>query len=137
MKPKLLLAFVFVTLFIICLGILLAWSFHPNEELVSKREWSILQGVEFKYRRKLIGEAQFITVDGYSLVGVRGSNERKNIWIMLNPKNPPYYKQLPEGDYTLSERDLEEILASGGVTSTVEGCLKSHVNTEPNPADKQ
>jgi len=98
-----------------------------NEELASKAEWSVVQSVESQHRDKLTAKIEVVKLDEYSLVGIPVHDSRKEIWIMLNPRNPPYYKQLPEGSYTLSKKDLESILASGVVISTVENCLASLV----------
>ena len=102
-------------------------AIFSNEELASKPEWSIVQAVEWRHRDNPGNKLEIVKVDEYSLVGIPVGDSRKEIWIMLNPRNPPYYKQIPEGTYRLSKEDLQMILGSGVVTSTVENCLKSHI----------
>jgi len=98
-----------------------------SEELASKVEWSIVQSVEFQYRDGNERRIKIVKVDDYALAGVPVSATGRKIWVMLNSRNPPYYKQLPKGDFSLSKEDLKLILASGVVSSTVENCLESHV----------
>nr|WP_321349265.1 hypothetical protein [uncultured Methanoregula sp.] len=105
-----------------------------GEELVSKVEWSVVQAVQYQHRDETSDRVRIVKMDGYSLVGIPVHDARKEIWIMLNTRNSPYYKQLPKGNYTLSANDLKTILASGVVVSTVANCLESHVN-DLNQAD--
>jgi hypothetical protein len=98
-----------------------------NEELASKVEWSVVQSVDWQHRDKPGDKVEIARMDEYSLVGVPVSDSRKEIWIMLNAKNPPYYKQLVAGNYKLSKQDFKTILASNIVSSTVANCLESHV----------
>ena len=98
-----------------------------NEELASKPEWSIVQSVESQDRDEPSHKVEIVKIDEYSLLGIPVNDARKKIWIMLNPRNPPYYKQIPQGSYALSREDLKRVLASGGVSSTVANCLESHV----------
>lgn len=99
-----------------------------NEELASKVEWSVVQAVEWQHRDKPSDGIDIVKMNEYSLAGIPVQDGRKKIWIMLNPQNPPYYKQLPRGNYRLSGEDLKRILESKVVVSTVENCLESHVD---------
>jgi hypothetical protein len=103
---------------------------HSNEELASKVEWSVVQAVSSQDGKKPSDKIEVVKMDDYSLVGIPVHDARKEIWIMLNSQNPPYYKQLPKGSYVLTEEDLKKILTSGVVTSTVENCLESHVESQ-------
>src|SRR5438067_1145774 len=98
-------------------------ALSSNEELASKAEWSVVQSVESQHRDRPGIKIEVVKFEEYSLVGIPVHGGRKQIWIMLNPRNAPYYKQLPEGNYQLSKEDLKSILASGGVISTVQNCL--------------
>ena len=102
-------------------------AIFTNEELASKPEWSIVQAVEWRHRDNPGNKIEVVKVDEYSLVGIPVGDSGKEIWIMLDPRNPPFYKQIPQDTYRLSKEDLKMILASGVVTSTVENCLKSHI----------
>lgn len=110
----------------------LGWYFHPpsctgdgRESLLDKREWSILQALEFRRRGAPITGIEFTTDEDYKIICLPGVSGGR-VWIMLNPKRPPYYKQLPQEDYTLSEDQLAEILRTQQPISTVEECLSSH-----------
>jgi hypothetical protein len=126
MKRPLLILLAVAAVLIIC-GWLVCRDIFSNEELASKPEWSAIQIIELQHRDKPSGGIEFVKVGEYSIVGLPVPDARKEIWIMLNPKHPPYYKQLPDGGYTLSKEDLKKILASGVVSSTVQNCLESHV----------
>jgi hypothetical protein len=121
----------FIGLALAVVLVLCGWQAYrglfSNEELASKVEWSIVQAVESQHNSKPADKIEFVNMDGYSLAGIPVHDARKEIWIMLNPRNPPYYKQLPKGSYTVSGEDLKNMLASGVVVSTVANCLESHV----------
>jgi hypothetical protein len=97
-------------------GFLVASVFY-NPELRAKPEWSELQGVEFEWRDKSIESFPFFQQrDGYSAVCVLASDGKQKIWILLNPKVEPFYKQMPGvGDYRLTVGDLKKIVAFGSV----------------------
>ncbi len=126
MKRPLLIGLAVIFVLIVC-GWLVYRDIFSNEELASKVEWSVVQAVEAQHEDKHSGKIEIVKLDEYSVVGIPVPDARKEIWIMLNPRNPPFYKQLPQGSYALSKEDLKTILASGVVTSTVENCLESHV----------
>jgi hypothetical protein len=126
MKRLLLIVVAVAAVLVIC-GWLVYRDIFSNEELASKPEWAAIQIIELQHRDRPSTGIEFVKVGKYSIVGLPVPDARKEIWIMLNPHNPPYYKQLPDGSYTLSKDDLKKILASGVVTSTVENCLGSHV----------
>ena len=126
MKRQFFIGFAVISLFVIC-GWLVYRGISSDEELASKPEWSAIQVTELQHRDRPSNQIEFVIVGEYSIVGIPVGDVRKKVWIMLNPQNPPYYKQLPKGIYTLSEEDLKNVLSSGKVTSTVETCLESHV----------
>jgi hypothetical protein len=93
-----------------------------------KREWSVLQGLEYKTREDRADDMQFRTVEEFEVVGIPRSGAPP-IWVMLNPSHPPFYKQMPEGNYTLSANDIQAIVSGHRVTSTVEEVFRSHLPT--------
>jgi transcription elongation factor len=126
MKRSLFIGLALAVVLVVC-GWLVYRNIFSNEELASKVEWSIVQAVESQHHDKPGDEIEVVKMDDYSLVGIPVHDTRKEIWIMLNSRNSPYYKQLPQGSYALSKEDLKKILASGVVASTVENCLESHL----------
>jgi hypothetical protein len=92
-----------------------------------KHEWSILQSLEATHRDSPISDLEFSERDGYHILCVPAAGNSKRVWIMLDPRNPPFYKQLPHDGYSLSRKQYERITASRHATSTVEESLLSHV----------
>jgi len=98
-----------------------------RESFGEKHEWSILQSHEYDARENLVATPKFIGADGYVLLLVPSSDGSKNIWIMLSPKSPPFYKQMPQGNYGISRSLLDTISRQGIASSTVQEVLASHV----------
>lgn len=98
-----------------------------RESLGDKHEWSILQSHEYGSRQRPVSTPRFTNAEGYVLLVVPSSDGTQNIWIMLSAKSPPYYKQLPEGNYTISRSLLDTISQQGIASSTVQEALASHV----------
>jgi hypothetical protein len=72
-----------------------------RESFGDKHEWSILQSLEAMNRDKPISDLEFSERAGYHILYAPAANQ-KRVWIMLDPKSPPFYKQLPHGKYSLS-----------------------------------
>lgn len=98
-----------------------------RESSGDKREWSILQNKELQLRQSVVDAPEFVEVEGYSLLVIPTDNQSRNIWIMLAPKSPPFYKQLPQGNYTIPRSLLDTIARQRMASSTVEEVLASHV----------
>jgi hypothetical protein len=87
-------------------------------ELDNKSEWSVLQYVEQKNRdlgsgSRLMFE-QSEAIAPYRTVGVREDPTKQWIWILLNPKQAPFYKQLPrEATVAISRIDFDRIVKDG------------------------
>ena len=98
-----------------------------RESSGDKHEWSILQVREYGARQHPVAAPTFSDADGYVLLTVPSHDKSKNIWIMLSPKSPPFYKQMPQGGYTISHGLLNVIATQGIASSTVQEVLASHV----------
>lgn len=98
-----------------------------RESFGDKREWSILQTREYAARQHLVSAPTFSSADGYVLLTVPSLDRSKNIWVMLFPKSPPFYKQLPQGNYAISHSLLDAIAKQRVASSTVQEALASHV----------
>ena len=92
-----------------------------------KHEWSILQSLEATHRDSPISDLEFSERAGYHILCVPGAGNSKRVWIMLDPRNPPFYKQLPHDSYSLSQEQYQQITDTRHTTSTVEESLSSHV----------
>jgi hypothetical protein len=97
---------------------------NTRESPGEKTEWSVLQSAEFNGRSTLETSPGLRSIQGYELLVVPG-NDRKNVWIMLNPKSPPYYKQLPTGQFILPKGFVEQLVQQGKLGYTVEHVLAS------------
>lgn len=97
-----------------------------RESMGGKREWSILQSLEYDYRQKSIDKIEFKDIDEYHMVCLQSESGQRT-WIMLNPKYPPFYKQMPQVQFSLSPDELNRIRNYQSFTSTVEVCLASHL----------
>ena len=97
-----------------------------KETLGEKSEWSLLQAVEHQERQSKLAEPIVKTINGSKVLGVRsvGGN---NIWLLLNVQSPPYYKQLPEGNYEISREFLSALKANENLSYTVSHVLESHI----------
>lgn len=102
---------------------------NARETAGEKIEWSVLQSAEFKGRNVLETRPAVRSIQGYELLVVLGQDSR-NIWIMLNPKSPPYYKQLPAGEFTLPKSYVEQLIHQGKLGYTVEQVLVSSVGAQ-------
>src|SRR5437867_7615251 len=59
-----------------------------------KREWSILQALEFRHRSVPITGLESQTLEGYEVIVVPGADNQQRTWIMLAPRHPRFYKQV-------------------------------------------
>jgi hypothetical protein len=124
-RPRLVHHFVFALLLCACSG-----GGDGRESFGDKQESSILQGVEFKTRNSPLISPEFLTVENYELMAVPSLANGSRIWIMLRPQSPPFYKQLPAGNYTVAKELVRELARSHRISSTVEEVLRSHVVQE-------
>ncbi|MDQ2989118.1 MAG: hypothetical protein M3R60_08465 [Pseudomonadota bacterium] len=78
------------------------------ETFGEKSEWSILQGIEFQTRETPLSEPVVRMVFDHEVLGVKGASG-ENIWILLRTESPPFYKQMPEGQYDLPVALVEKL----------------------------
>lgn len=111
---------------------LLAWRLYSGcdgdgaESFGDKHEWSILQVLESRSRGTAISQLEFSQHEEYRIVALPALTGERT-WIMLNPHSPPFYKQMPQTNYSLTEEQYQQIVRTQHPTSTVELCLSSHV----------
>jgi len=70
------------------------------------------------------------TLEGYEVIVVPGADNQQRIWIMLAPRHPPFYKQVPEGSYWLARDEVGQLARKHKISSTVEQVLRSHLRPE-------
>ena len=91
-----------------------------------KREWSVLQGLESSRRHEKIDKIEFSHHAEYWIVCVPRHDDHTRIWIMMDPASPPFYKQMPKGNYWLTKEQIEEIRLKTNPITTVLQALESH-----------
>lgn len=94
-----------------------------------KQEWAALQAIELDTREHSLSEPVLRRVQDREVLGVRGSSGN-NIWILLKPEAPPWYKQLPEGQYELPLSLVERLRREDRLSPVVETVLRSHVHEQ-------
>ena len=82
------------------------------ESLGNKSEWSILQGVEHEHRTSSVRAPVVISVSGRRVAGLPRTDGPGLVWVLLNPKHDPLYKQLPDGQFSLSAAQLASLQVS-------------------------
>jgi hypothetical protein len=91
-----------------------------------KSEWSTLQAIELQTRNNSLSEPVVRLVFEREVLGVKGASG-DNIWILLRPESPPFYKQIPEGQYDLPAALVEKLEHERRLSYTVGAVLRSHV----------
>src|SRR4051812_48905948 len=95
------------------------------ETFGEKHEWSILQTIELQAREQPLGEPVVRKVLDREVLGVRSASG-KNIWILLRTESPPFYKQMPTGQYDLPGALVEKLAHEHRLSYTVGVVLSSH-----------
>ena len=115
-----------IPLLIFC-GLIFGCSLgHDPESAAAKHENSVLEAVSAQGEETHITGLELRDVEDYHFASVPSNGHR--IWVMLNPENEPYYKQMPKGDFSLSRMDFEAIEKSHQASLTVLSCLESHIS---------
>ena len=117
---------VLTALSVACVATLLGCSENQR-----KSEWAFLQNTESQFRGKPVSEITFYSKGEFHAVGIRSEQSGANVWVLLNPKTTPLYKQMPQGQFSITETELQKIADSGNVNETVMACLESHVVKQP------
>ena len=99
------------------------------ETFGEKSEWSTLQAIEFETRNELLSEPVVRNVHDREVLGIKGASE-ENIWVLLRTESPPYYKQMPNGQYDLPVALVDKLEREHRLSYTVGVVLRSHVRTK-------
>ena len=65
----------------------------------------------------------------WDVLGVRGL-KGDNVWVLLKPEAPPFYKQLPEANYTIPLALVASLSETGKLGYTVEVVLSSRTESQ-------
>lgn len=97
-------------------------------EMKSKEEYSALQGVEYNRRDQPIKDFEILEHRGFRLAGFRIQRDGTNVWVLLNSRHPPFYKQMPDGKtFTVSKEALDAVRSTPDVNQDVLSTLESRV----------
>jgi hypothetical protein len=99
------------------------------ETFGEKSEWSSLQAIELQSRSDPLSEPVVRRVLDREVLGVKGTSGA-NIWILLRTESPPFYKQMPGGQYDLPVALVEKLEHERRLSYTVGAVLRSHVRQE-------
>jgi hypothetical protein len=97
-----------------------------------KREWSILQSLEYTTRGHITTSPQFQVIDGYELMGAPREGDGHIVWIMLKPTHGSLYKQMPDGSFHLDEKLWSKLSSEQRMSTTVSNALRGHL-ADPKP----
>lgn len=96
------------------------------ETFGEKSEWSTLQAIESEARNVGLNAPIVRTMHNREVLGVKGESG-ENIWILLRTESPPFYKQMPGGQYDLPVALVDQLEKERRLSYTVAGVLRSHV----------
>jgi hypothetical protein len=99
------------------------------ESFGEKSEWSTLQAIESQSREESLREPVVRSVADREVLGVKGASG-ENIWILLRTESPPFYKQMPDGQYDLPSALVEKLAHEQRLSYTVGIVLRSHVRRQ-------
>lgn len=99
---------------------------NARETPTEKTEWSVLQAVEYQNRSTLLRQPEVRQLQGYEVLGVRGV-KGSNVWVLLKPGAPPYYKQVPEENYAVPKSLVDQLRKERRLSYAVETVLLSRI----------
>ncbi len=97
------------------------------ETFGEKSEWSTLQAIELETRNAALNAPVVRNMHDREVLGVKGKSG-ENIWILLRTESPPFYKQMPSGQYDLPASLVDQLQNERRLSYTVAGVLRSHVH---------
>ena len=100
------------------------------ESAKSKEEYSVLQVVEYEHRRTPVAGVEVVEKSGYLVAGFRADDRDENVWVLLNARHAPYYKQVPEASFKVSQQALDVVRRTRGVSKDVLAALEARVSTQ-------
>ncbi|MDQ2821525.1 MAG: hypothetical protein M3Y65_14235 [Pseudomonadota bacterium] len=95
------------------------------ETFGEKSEWSTLQAIEAENRNAALNAPLVRSMHDREVLGVKGESG-ENIWILLRTESPPFYKQMPSGQYDLPTSLVDQLEKERRLSYTVTVALRSH-----------
>lgn len=105
--------FSLASVILVALLVYAAWYLYSAEQFNTKGEWSVVQAVEYKYRSIKSDEHLILerTAENYCLAGIITQSSSHRVWVLLNAKSTPYWKQIPEGNFNITVEELKKVAA--------------------------
>lgn len=104
------------------------FELRSSEELSGKREYSVLQALELKYRGQYMAKRLLIERrEGFCAVGILSSSGATRVWILLDPESKPYEKEMPERAYRISRGELDWLKTQCEINAVVLHSLEKHI----------
>lgn|SRR5262249_28718424 len=100
------------------------------EDVKSKDEYGILQVIEYEHRSSSISGVEIVEKNGYWVAGFRAVSGDGNVWVPLNARYSPYYKQVPEEPFKVSQQSLDAVRRTLHVSKEVLEVLESRTSSE-------
>lgn len=108
-------------------ALLSACNLSDADSLKAKHEWSVLEAAAASEHPLTKEPVSTFSRDGYTFLRAKGSTA--NVTVLLNPKYPPFYKQLPRERFVIAQSDLNHLVEQGVASSTVLEVLRSSLET--------
>jgi hypothetical protein len=100
------------------------------ENTMSKEEYGVLQVVEYEHRQTPVSGVEVIEKNGYLVAGFRPDGVDENVWVLLNARYVPYYKQMPDTSFKVSRETLDTIRRTRGVRKDVLAALEDRLSSQ-------
>lgn len=72
-----------------------------------RHEWSLLQVVEYEQRDAVsTGRITVSMREGYCIVGLLAADGQSRVWVLMNPRYPPFLKQVPDVEVSMTPSDV-------------------------------
>ena len=111
---------------LVCIAVLIGCKDDP-ESSGAKSENSALTAMMLRHDSERIDDVRLFTEMGHHFVCI--PYEGRRVWVMLDARYAPYYKQQPwDQNFFISRADFERIEQSNLATPVVVQCLASHIS---------
>src|SRR5262245_48099153 len=112
----------------VVVGVLLACDGWQNVK--SKEEYGVLQRVEYEHRSRPVSGMEVVEKDGHIVAGFRADGRDQNVWVLLNPRYSPHFKQVPESPFRISQEDIASLRGRRGVSTEVLAVLEARASAQ-------
>ena len=121
--------YIFIGLFAIFTCLFSACESAGPESLGSKEEYGILKALKATQTETMLDpKLEIVESKDYWCAGFPSIDRKAKVWVMLNAKHSPYYKQVGGGtNYWISEIDFQALKSKNVCSATVLSVFQSRV----------